>query len=216
MTARAVTSYLPRPAGLTRVMLGILGVWLLIVVALGASGVIYGIGRGFIPIVWGPVVAFLIAFAFAPRMRSWFLRLNPRMLILLHQVRSVGVVFLVLYAQGRLPYVFAGPAAWGDMLMAATAPLAALCVPARTARRRGLLLGWNLLGLIDVLNAVLTAARLRLRNPEDMAAITAFPYSLIPTFVVPLIIVTHFILIAQLWTSHPRRATREAAHADAR
>jgi hypothetical protein len=205
MTPAAMASYLPRPAGLTRVMLGILVVWLLIVVGLGASGAIYGIGRGFIPIVWTPVVAFLVAFAFAPRARSWFLRLNPRMLVLLHQVRSVGVIFLVLYAQGRLPYAFAGPAAWGDMLMAVTAPLAALCVPARTAVRRGLLLGWNLLGLIDVLNAVLTAARLRFRNPADMAAITAFPYSLIPTFIVPLILITHVILIAQLWTTHPKR-----------
>jgi hypothetical protein len=208
MTTRAMASYLPRPVGLTRIMLGVLGAWLLLVIGLGASGAIYGIGRGFIPIVWGPTVAFLIAFAFVPRARAWFLRLNPRMLILLHQVRSVGVIFLVLYAQGRLPYAFAGPAAWGDMLMAATAPLAALCVPARTPLRRGLLLGWNLLGLIDVLNAVLTAARLRFRNPAEMAAITAFPYSLIPTFIVPLIMITHVILIAQLWSTHPRRAIR--------
>ena len=73
----------------------------------------------------------------------------------------------------------------------------------RAARRWGLLL-WNVAGLADVLYAVLTAMRLRLSDPMEMAAITSFPLSLIPTFVVPLLLITHFILIAQLYGKRAR------------
>ena len=46
--------------------------------------------------------------------------------------------------------------------------------------------------------------RLRLRNPADMAAITVFPLSFVPTFLVPMILITHFVLITQLWLRRAR------------
>lgn len=41
--------------------------------------------------------------------------------------------------------------------------------------------------------------RLGLADMDQMAALTAFPFSLLPTFIVPLIIVTHVLIFVRLW-----------------
>ena len=185
-------------------MSGIAALWLGAVTILGASGLLYGIGLGLAPVVWAPVLAFVAAFGLARGVRAWALALPSRPLVLVHLIRVVGLAFLVLHGQGRLPGAFALPAGWGDLVMAASVPGAVLCASARTRARRWGLLLWNVAGLADVLYAVLTAMRLRLSNPMEMAAITSFPLSLIPTFVVPLLLITHFILIAQLYGKRAR------------
>jgi hypothetical protein len=207
MTSRSFASWLndahmsqgQPDSELNRIVTGILIAWLAAAVVAGGAGLVTRIGRGLAPVVVTPVLVFVAAFALAPRMRAWFLGLNPRSLVLFHLVRFVGVAFLVLHARGRLPSAFALPAGWGDIAMAATAPLAALCIPPRTDARRRLFIAWNLVGAVDILNAVSTAGRLRFRNPADMAAMTEFPLSLVPTFLVPLILITHIILVAQVW-----------------
>jgi len=85
----------------------------------------------------------------------------------------------------------------------AVAILAALLLlwgPPRDAGRRVAYLAWNALGLVDILVVVVTAARLGLANPASMA-----PLSLLPTFLVPLIIASHVVLGLRLWRA---RATR--------
>jgi hypothetical protein len=46
---------------------------------------------------------------------------------------------------------------------------------------------------------VVTAARLGLADPASMAALLRLPLSLLPTFLVPLIIASHVILGLRLW-----------------
>ena len=57
---------------------------------------------------------------------------------------------------------------------------------------------WNFIGLIDILMVVITAARLGLADPVSMRALTVLPLSLLPTFLVPLIIATHVVIFARL------------------
>jgi hypothetical protein len=45
---------------------------------------------------------------------------------------------------------------------------------------------------------VFTAARLALADPASMRALLVFPLSVIPTFVVPVIIASHVVLFARL------------------
>jgi len=54
------------------------------------------------------------------------------------------------------------------------------------------------LGLADILFVVVTAARLGVADPESMAALLQLPLSLLPTFLVPLIIASHVILGVRL------------------
>ncbi len=57
---------------------------------------------------------------------------------------------------------------------------------------------YALLGLADILFVVATAARLAAANPESMAALLRLPLSLLPTFLVPLIIASHVVLGVRL------------------
>jgi hypothetical protein len=142
-------------------------------------------------------VLVLLAFATRQNFRRWVLGLDIRAIPALHLTRFVGIYFLVLHRRGELPYAFAVPGGWGDILVAASA-LLLLSAPGGPARRPGLLLGWNLFGLIDILFVVATAARLALADPASMAALMRFPLSLLPTFLVPLIIASHVMLFWRL------------------
>jgi hypothetical protein len=86
-----------------------------------------------------PLVVFLLWFATSAGFRQFALSLDPRTLTFVQSWRIAGFTFLVLYAAGLLPGVFALPAGWGDIAIGATAPLAALKL-ANFSRRRGYLL----------------------------------------------------------------------------
>lgn len=110
-------------------------------------------------------------------------------LIFPHAFRHIGLAFLVpgLVAQ-PLPSSFAFPAAYGDLVSGLLALLSLL------ALRRGwglaLPLVWlfNIVGTADLLNA--------LRQADAVPHLGTTWY--IPTFVVPLLLVTHVMIFARL------------------
>ncbi len=65
----------------------------------------------------------------------------------------------------------------------------------RPLQHRRFYLVWNALGLADILFVVVTAARLGIVAPDSMKALLVLPLSLLPTFLVPLIITSHLLLI---------------------
>ncbi len=135
-------------------------------------------------------------FALKP-LREWFDRLDLRHLVLVHVSRFVGIYFLQLYARGELPYAFAVPGGVGDIFVAFTAILVVF-LPLGYGRRQRLISIWNIVGLIDIMFVVLTAIRLNLANPSQMWALTRLPLSLLPTFLVPIIIATHVIIYTRI------------------
>jgi hypothetical protein len=143
-------------------------------------------------------VALLLAARLWPPLRLFTATVDLRALALFHVTRFVGFYFLALHARGELPWAFAVPGGWGDNLVAATALLLVLGVrPDRPGGRRAYL-AWNVLGLLDILGVVLTAARLALAEPESMRALLRLPLSLLPTFVVPIVIATHVLMLGRL------------------
>jgi len=118
--------------------------------------------------------------------------------------RVLGVIFLVLYADGHLPALFALPAGIGDMLVGSLALFVAAGFsrsPEASARRVRL---WNLLGIADLVIAV-TMGFLTSPSPLQIASfdhpsqlIGLFPLSLIPVFAVPLSILLHIASLQKL------------------
>jgi len=139
----------------------------------------------------------LVCYAAAPGFRAWIDALDLRALVLLHVTRLVGIYFLLLYQRGELPYAFAVPGGWGDITVAVLAILVCV-VPLADANRRRAVTIWNALGFVDILLVVLTAARLGLENRWQMRALTYLPLSLLPTFLVPIIIATHVMIFQRL------------------
>ena len=54
------------------------------------------------------------------------------------------------------------------------------------------------LGLLDILFVVATAARVGTADPESMRALLVLPLSVLPTFLVPLIIASHVAIAVRL------------------
>ena len=124
----------------------------------------------------------------------------PRALVALHLVRFVGAWFIVLYRRGQLPFAFAVPGGWGDIAAAAAAAGLLLgAFPANTYGRRAALYAWNALGLLDILFVVTTAAGLFFAEAGQLAPLTRLPLSLLPTFFVPLIVMSHLRIFGWLW-----------------
>lgn len=144
-----------------------------------------------------PLGLFLLWCAASRGFRQFVLGLNPRTLTFVHAWRLVGFTFLVLYTYGILPGVMALPAGWGDIAIGATAPFAAI-VLAKSSHRRSFIF-WQALGVLDLVAAIGLGATAGLIQPQGIstAAMTVLPMSLIPTFAVPLLLILHFICIAQ-------------------
>ena len=110
-------------------------------------------------------------------------------LTLPHAFRYMGMVFLVpgLVVQ-PLPDNFAIPAAYGDLLTSILALLALILLRTGSKAAVGLVWLFNVVGTVDLLNA--------LRHIDVVPDFGAVWY--IPTFYVPLLLVTHFMIFAQL------------------
>lgn len=173
--------------------------WLLAAIALGASGQLATL-RPPAPqlLLAGLTVALLLSGWLVPGFRLWLAGLNLRQIIALHLLRFVGIYFLILYRRGELPYAFAVPGGWGDIAVAAGALVLVLFVPDLPAHRPWVV-AWNVIGLGDILFVVATAGRLAFVDPESMQALLRLPLSLLPTFLVPVIIASHVWLFQRLW-----------------
>ena len=187
-----------------------LSLWLLAAAAVGASGVLARL-RPPAPqlVLVGLTLLLVVAWFASAGFRAWAGSLDLRAVVAFHLTRFVGAWFLVLYGRGELPYAFAIPAGWGDLAVALGALVLAGATP-RLGRRgyRRALLAWNVLGLVDILAVVATAARLAIADPDSMSALLRMPLNLLLTFVVPVIIATHLLVFARL-----RRRPAASPHA---
>ena len=124
--------------------------------------------------------------------------------------RALGLIFLVLFAEGRLPGAFALPAGCGDVLVGLLAPIVAIAVARQWRGSASLLRAWNLLGIADLVVAVATGflsspspfQMLGFDRPNEL--ISVFPLAMIPVFLVPLSILLHLASLGKLRQSPAR------------
>ena len=155
-----------------------------------------------------PIVAGVLLFRTWPLLRRTLAIVPNQWIVAAQFYRVLGVIFLVLYAGGRLPGLFALPAGLGDVLVGILAPFVAAAYarsPEVTARRVRF---WNMLGIADLVIAV-TMGFLTSPSPFQIAAfdrpselVGMFPLSLIPVFAVPLSILLHVASLHKLRQAH--------------
>ena len=134
-----------------------------------------------------------LSLAIVRPLRDRALRVDIRWLIAFHLTRFVGIYFLYLYSLRELPYSFSVRGGIGDIIMATLA-----LVLLFGARFRSAIVAWNLVGLADIVAVVVTAARSEMAVPRSMHQLDQFPLILLPTFVVPVIIVTHVLMLLRV------------------
>ena len=152
-------------------------------------------------IAWGIVAARYIWPQLRLRQRAEALR--P--LLILHSFRFVGLAFLVPgVVSPDLPSSFAHSAAYGDIIAAVLALLALMSLPSAS----GIVMAWifNLWGAADLFNAFYQANHAGLM-PGQLGA-TYF----IPTFIVPLLLITHGLGFRILVQRQPQPAIQETRH----
>jgi hypothetical protein len=118
--------------------------------------------------------------------------------------RVGGGIFLVLWADGRLPWQFALPAGIGDVITGGVAVLVAARLARDAAGARGAVYAWSLFGIADLVVAVTMGAMtspglthvLALQAPNLLIA--SWPLVMVPTFAVPLALMLHGIVLWRL------------------
>src|SRR5215470_12164997 len=148
---------------------------------------------------WGLVAARYIWPELRLRQRAEALR--P--LLILHSFRFVGLAFLVpgVVSLG-LPSAFAHSAAYGDIIAAILALLALILLP----RTSGVFIAWifNVWGIADLFNAFYQA------NHAGLMAGQLGATYFIPTFIVPLLLITHGLGFRILLRHENESVIREA------
>jgi hypothetical protein len=190
--------------------------WFAVAVVLASFGVYRGSAARLPTIQFGIVIPILIGCLALWRSTalSRLIDATPRHWIIgVQAYRVEGVIFLILYATGLLPGVFALPAGAGDVATG----LLGLGIAINAAHRRQLrprsVLLWNLFGIADLIVALTTGfltspsplQRFAFDRPNQL--ISMFPLVLIPTFLVPLAIVLHIISLIQLGRASARGNT---------
>ena len=185
------------------------GLWTSLIIAIAAAG---GFGQGTTGVFPAPVIAFLVlliaglaAWFGSRRFRDAFHSVPLAGLIGVNIFRIAGLMFLLLHDFGRLANPFAACAGWGDILTGLAAiPLAILAVSGGRVPR-GLLIGWNIFGALDLINALTMGAMSApgtpfhlLTEPPGTLVMGMLPWVTIPAILVPVYLITHLEIGARL------------------
>jgi hypothetical protein len=143
-------------------------------------------------------LAALLASLFSKNLRAAWRAIPTEKLVLWHWARApIGLAFVISAQAGTLAPQFGSRAGWGDLLAGLWA-IAIAAVP--VLRRRFPLLAWNVVGTADLGMAVGTAM-LTVNSPmqiypfaDQMRMLGEFPFALVPSFFVPLLLFTHVLV----------------------
>ena len=185
------------------------GLWIGFAIALATTG-IYAATATPVPVVGvmvaiPPIVIGAMAISSAG-VRQSLLALPLPLLIGLNALRIFpGAFILLLASQGRLTGPFPQSAGWGDIIVGVVAIPLVIAAARNAEGNRGAVLAWNVLGTLDLVEAVALGALSAPGSPQQLfggtvgsTAMWSLPWSNIPTLLVPFYLITHGIIFARL------------------
>ena len=205
LIVNALTTFMDVSRTAKIVLAAVIGVWIGLAAAVSGAGWL-PISRP-VPAVGLFVVVPLLAAAFAtawPAARKAMLSIPLPVMVALNIVRIFAVLFLMLAAEGRLTGPFPYSAAWGDIITGVIAVPVLWLLRDGGARYTTAIAAWNLFGAADLVLAIafgITSAEgspLQLFPGPGSEAMQHVPWSFVPTVLVPIWLILHAIIAAQL------------------
>ena len=204
------------------------GMWTSLIVAIAALGGFEAGTTGPLP---APVIAFtvllisgLAAWLFSQSFRAALRTVPLAVLVGINAFRILAITFLLLHASGRLANPFATYAGWGDIITGLVAIRLAFDLATGGRAPRWLLIGWNIFGALDLINAVTMGGLSAPGTPFQVftevpgtLAMGMLPWVTVPAILVPVYLIAHVEIGARLLsagaeaTSTPRIERRPAA-----
>jgi hypothetical protein len=153
-----------------------------------------------------PMLVFVVLLFIFPTGRRFIDSLPLKYLTLIHVVRiPVELVLYFLFVYKTVPELMTFTGRNFDILAGLTAPIIYYFGYVKQKLNRTILIIWNLISLGLLLNIVINAL-LSAPSPiqqfafdQPNTAILYFPFSLLPTFIVPVVLFAHFVTLRQLF-----------------
>jgi hypothetical protein len=182
--------------------------WLAAASYLGSANTYFAASEAAVPtVLLGlliPLIAAAIAFRLSETIASLVSAIPLSWLVAAQVYRIAGVIFLVLWADGRLPWQFALPAGIGDVATGFFAVAVAGWLARDAAGARRAAYAWSFFGIADLVVAV-TMGALTSPGPVHLLAlgspnllVTSYPLVMVPTFAVPLALMLHGLVLWRL------------------
>ena len=205
LVVNALTTFMDASRASRITLAAVIGVWIGLAAAAAGAGWLT-ISRP-VPVVGLFVAVPLLAAAIAttwPAARKAMLSMPTAVMVALNIVRVFAVMFLMLAAAGRLTGPFPYSAAWGDIITGVVAVPVLWLLKGGGARYNTAIAAWNLFGAADLVLAIafgVTSAEgspLQLFPGPGSEAMQHAPWSFVPTVLVPIWLILHAIIAAQL------------------
>ncbi|MGB8736556.1 MAG: hypothetical protein WCD20_10650 [Rhodomicrobium sp.] len=182
--------------------------WLAAAQYLGAANAYFASTEAFVPtLMFGlliPVIIAAIVLRLSGSVSSLVSAIPLPWLVAAQIYRVGGGIFLVLWADGRLPWQFALPAGFGDVATGTFAVAVAVLLARNAAGARRAAYAWCLFGIADLAVAV-TMGALTSPGPAHLFAraapnllISSYPLVMVPTFAVPMALMLHGLVLWRL------------------
>ena len=150
----------------------------------------------------GPLLVFIIVLFTTHKGKEQVNRFDAGKLTLIHLVRiPVELTLLLLFLNGAIPGIMTFEGQNFDILSGITAPLIYYFVFVKKNAGSGILLAWNIICLVLLVNIVAIAILAAPFNFQQIAfdqpnrAILYFPFIWLPSFVVPVVLFAHLAVI---------------------
>jgi hypothetical protein len=159
------------------------------------------------------LLAGILPLLISPVFRQILRAVPETWLVGIHAARLTGFLFLALMDMKLLPAEFALSAGYGDMTVGLLALGLVYLLAKRKPYARALVIGWNLLGLLDFVSALTTGGIYIVPFATQLAAsgistIYLNYVLIVPSFGVPLYASLHIYSLFQMFSSRGARESR--------
>lgn len=196
-----------RAAGFSKSLISIFFLWLAVQSVLSISGfyrVIHVMPPRFVLLVLPPILLIVVTF-FSKKGKAFIAGLDAGKLTLLHIIRiPVELTLYWLFIHKAVPEIMTFEGRNFDILCGISAPVVYYFGYIKNMLNKKVLLAWNIICLLLLANIVITAVLSapfpiqKFAFSQPNIALLYFPFSLLPGFIVPIVLFSHLVAIRKL------------------